>query len=488
MPVTYNFKKGIDIPPWQWLAPYAGGTLNSYHGGSRVYDGRRFIYWVIQGSVTSTAAGTTQLWRYDTWSNGWQYIANSTSGNQGMDIEYDSVRNVLYIIPGSGLTSWQVFNLNTSSVTIANVTCAAWALTTMSPVLPLANNIGGSLIMPSDDVVSSPIDTGAAAATGQTTTTVVSDVATGTFGQGMVGLQLRVTSGAQSGQIRTIASVVAPTNITLSSALPGVLSTGDTFAIELVSNTATAGTTTTLTAPANVAWTTNIYTNQDVIITAGTGSGQRRRIASNTTNVLTLASAVTGNTTTGPFTTAPDATSVFKIVPSKDFLYYQPGNSTALYKIDVAQTTGAAWSGALATAPAAFAGGGNTFYPAAYAPYQILGFRGGATATVYSYNIGLNTWSTLTTYPASETFTTGASATMLTGKRKLLVQKEGSTRIYVIDLLTGFIEPAGTMPYASPSTYDGKRAAVITTPDGAQFLYILRSGGSEFFRVPLEWV
>lgn len=484
MAVNYNFKKGIDLPAWQWLAPFPAGP--SYHGTSRVYDGKRYMYWIIQYSSTSTSASTTGLYRYDTWTNGWQWLANTTSGNQGMDIEYDSVRNVLYILPGAGLTSWQIFNLNTTSVTIANVACAAMTLTA-GPTLPAANNIGGSFIQPSDDVVALEIDSGVAT-TGGSTTVVVATNETGTFGAGMLGLQLRVTSGSQNGQIRTISAVSAPTSLTLSSALPGALSAGDTFVVEAQRNTATAGTTATLTAPSSVSWATNFFTNHDVIIVSGTGAGQRRRIASNTANVLTLAAAITGNNTTGNFSIAPGADSVFRIVPSKDFLYYQPGNGTALYKIDVAQTTGAAWAAALAAAPAAIAGGGNTFYPAAYAPYFIIAFRGGATVNTYLYNIGLNSWSTLTTYGASETFNTGASATMIPGKRKLLIQKEGATRLLTIDLTTGILEPFGTMPYAAPGAYDGKRATVAVSPDGAMFLYIQRAGGQELFRVPLEWI
>jgi hypothetical protein len=202
-----------------------------------------------------------------------------------------------------------------------------------------------------------------------------------------------------------------------------------------------------------------------------------------------LAAAVTGNARTGVFTTAPDATSVFKIVPSQDFLYYQPGGSTtSLYRIDVVATTGTAWSAALAVVPGTIGGGGNTFYPAAYAPYQIVALRGNATGSIYLYNIGTNVWTSLTVYVGGETFTTGSSSTMATGKRKLLISKEGTTRLYAMDMLTGILEPAGTIPYAAATAYDGKRARVITTADGAQFLYFLRAGGQEFFRVPLEWL
>lgn len=485
MPVTYNFKKGIDLPAWQWLAFFPGG--NSNPGTSNVYDGSRYIYWSVQtGTTTVGTASTTTLYRYDTYSNGWQYLANLTNGNNGIDLEYDSARNLVYILTGNAATAIQVFNLNTTAVTVFNQSCAAWSLTTIALALPAGAAAASSITMPYDGAVANPIDTGTST-TGGSTTSVIATTATGTFGQGMVGLQLRVTSGAQSGSIRTISAVTAPTTLTLSSALGGALSAGDTFVIEQQSNTAASATTTTLTAPANVAWTTNMYSNMDVVILSGTAAGQRRRIASNTANVLTLAGAVTGNSGTGAFGVTPDATSVYRIVPSNDFLYYQVGGSTALWKIDVVATTGTAWV-SLTAAPAATGGGANTFWPSQYAPYQIIALRGIATSTVYFYNIGLNSWTTLTTYAGSETFTTGASATMVPGKRKLIIQKEGTTRLYIYDLLTGILEPAGTMVYAAPAAYDGHRARVLTSPDGAQFLYILRAGGAEFFRVPLEWL
>lgn len=486
MSVNYNYKKGIDQPVWQWLSFFPGGI--SYPGTTNMYDGKRYMYWAVQTGANSTTASTTVLYRYDTWSNGWQYMANLTSSNQGLDMEYDSVRNVLYIIHGAALNSWQVFNLNTTAVTVLNQSCAAWALTTITTVLPTTASVGASISMPQNDGIPAQIDNGVTAATGQTTTVIVSTPETGTFGAGMVGLQLRITSGANSGQKRTITAVAAPTSLTVAPALPAAQVGGVTFVIEQVEDVLTAATTTVLT-DATAAWPVNQYANHDVIITSGAQVNQRRRIASNTATTLTLAAATTGNARTGPFAGAPEATATFKIVPSDDFLYFQPGNgSTALYRIDVAQTTGIAWSAALAAVPAGITGGGNTFYPYSYAPGYILAVRGTGTSSVYLYNIGTNTWTTMTVFAGSETFNTGSSSAMATGKRKLLISIQGTNRLVALDLLTGVLEPASQIPYSAPASNDGKRMRVITTPDGAQFLYFLRAGGQEFFRVPLEWL
>lgn len=483
MAVNYNFRKGVDLPSWHWLSPFQGG--NSNPGTACSYDGSRFIYWAIQ-TGSASAVSTTQLWRFDTWNNGWQYIANLTNSFTGLDMEYDGIRNVLYIIHGNGATSMQIFNLNRTPVTVMNQTIPAWSVATAALALPIAANAGSSLTAPDETSIPAAIDLGTADSVGQTTTNIKATDATGTFGQGMVGLQVRMTSGTQNNVARTITAVTDKNNLTVAPAITA-LTAGDTFVIELPTATATAGSTTTLTQGA-AAWIVNSYSNQDVLITAGTGAGQRRRIASNTATVLTLSAAVTGNARTGPFTTAPDTTSVFRIVPSSDFLYYQNGGGTGLYRIDLNQTTGTAWSAALAAVPAATGGGANTFYPYAYSPFQIMALRGGGTSSLYSYNMGTNTWTTLTTYAVSETFNTGATACMIHGKRRLFVQKESSSRCYAYNLLTGELEPMGVMPYAAAGGQDGKRVRFIRSADGVEWIYLLRAGGSEYYRVALEWL
>lgn len=482
-----NFKKGVDLPVWDWLNYYQQGP--SYHGAAQAYDGERYLYYVVQTSSTGTTAGTTTLWRYDTWTETWIYMATTTSGNRGLDVEYDANRNVLYIAIGVGGTAWQVFNLNNTAVTIANVSCAPWALTTMAPVLPAGADYGASFTMPDGASIDSDapanssqpmveVTTGA----GSTTTSLVDERAR--MASGFIGLYARFTSGALSGQRRLITAVPSENSIT-TAAFTAAPATGDTFVIEVPEGTATGGTTSTLTMT-GAGWTVNQYRDSDVIILSGTGAGQRRRIASNTADTLTLNAAVTGNARTGNFATAPVSGSVFRIVPSSDFLYFMQG--TTLYRLDVVQTTGAAWSANLASAPAAVAGGGNTFHPGHYDPFGLIALRGSGTATVYHYDLGLRTWTTLPTRWGSETINTGASSAMIHGHRKIFIQKEASVRCYFYDIPTGQLEGAGMMPFTNPSTYEGKRAKFVITPDGVKWIYIMRAGGQEFFRVALEWL
>lgn len=485
MTVNYNYRRGIDTPTWEWLAPFTAGV--SYHGTSNCYDGSRYIYWVVQRGVTTTSASTSELWRYCTWTDSWHYLAAITSGNRGMDIEYDPVRNCLYIIHGAALTSWQAFNLNTTAIVVANVTLNPFTITTMTPVLPAGADYGASIIFPNDLDVE---QIWSGTVTAASTSTIVYDSSTATessFQAGMVGLQVRYTSGTLSGQSRTIVSIQSANQLTVAPAFTAAPAAGDAYVIEMQEDVATAGATTTLT-DTKQSWPTNRYANHDVIITTGTGAGQRRRIASNTGTVLTLSAAVTGNTGTGPFATAPDATSGYKIVPSDDFLYYIPGSaSNTFHKIDLSQTTGVAWAAQTAP-PAASGGGANSMYPGNMAPGSIIAFRGNATSTFYQYDIGTNTWSTLTFYGLANTIATGGAAAMISGKRRILLHQEATTRLLVANLATSTIEAFGTIPYTNPGSYDGKRIRAIKTQDGARYIYVMRAGGQEFYRVAMEWV
>jgi ferric-dicitrate binding protein FerR (iron transport regulator) len=87
--------------------------------------------------------------------------------------------------------------------------------------------------------------------------------------------------------------------------------------------TATGGSTTTL-ADTSKAWTVNAQAGRAVTILSGTGAGQVGHIASNTATVLTIGTA---------WTTAPDATSVYRI--SDDLhIAFTDGSAKVLWVTD----------------------------------------------------------------------------------------------------------------------------------------------------------
>lgn len=481
-----NLRKGTDIPTWDWMSFYPVGP--SYHGTAHAYDGTRYMYWLIQSGSTNTAS-TTQLYRYDTWTDGWQYLVTNNNSYLGADLKYDSVRNVLWITTGNG-TEWRGFNLNTTAITVSNVTLQPYVMTTMTPVLPATAGSGAGLAFLNDESFTDPAITGTAL-TGGSSTTVVVAAASNIFHQGMAGMRLRMTSGTYNGQYRTISSVnAAGTTATVTAAFGGTPAAGDTFIVEYAQGTATGTQSASTLQDTNQTWTTNFYANMDVKILSGTGAGQRRRIASNTSNTLTLASTVTGNARTGNWSVTPDATSVYEIVPSSDFLYLMTGsNGTGMYRIDLATGANAATWTTLTAVPGAVQGGGDLLYMKNRSPYVIYAIRGNGTSNFYQYNIGLNTWTSMpTTYFASETFNTGASVSSIDSAGYIFLQKDNTNRIYTIRLSDFFIEPAGTTPYAASVTYDGHRICKISTVDGVDWLYVLRAGGQEFYRLAIEWL
>lgn len=486
---SYNFKKGVDVPSWHWLNQFVGG--NSNPGTSVAFDEVRYMYFAVQiGTATSGSVSTTQLWRFDTWSNGWQLLVTLTSGNNGLDIEIDTVRNIIWISSGNNATEWRYFNLATTAITLLGQTIQPYSLSAaITPVLPNIPNTGASIVFIDENIIPATILTGVAG-TGSAAT-LLADSSKTEFHNGHVGLYLRYTTGALAGQSRVIQSQTSGQSLT-TAAFTGAPAVGDAYQIELPGGlgasplAATGGSTTTL-VMTGAGWTTNLYRDADVVIVGGTGIGQRRRIGSNDGTTLTLASATTGNARTGAFTTAPDATSTFRIVPSTDFVYYNPGStSTTVSRIDVMATT-PAWASVIAQ-PAASGGGGNMMSAEGIAPFSLYSFRGVATATLYRYDIGLQSWATPTTIWGAETMTTGSSSCIMGPRNRLFLTISASQRCYLFNPAIGTLEPFPLMPYAVPTANDGKRSHYVKTVDGVEWIYHLRSGGSEIWRIPLEWL
>ena len=286
MAINFNFVKGVDAPTWQWLPFYGSGGV-TYHGFDSDYDGVRYIYTIAQTGSASTTASTLQLWRFDTWGHAWQYLTAVTSGNRGASLAYDEIRNIIIVTHGSALTSWQVFNLNKTAISICGVSCASWAITTMTPVLPAGADYGATIVAIKTTQIPSIAEDGALSV--GTTATNIADTSIATaFTDQMIGQQIKITSGALNGQRRFITAVVDANNLTVGTAFGSIPVVGVTYEITLPSGTATAGAATTLT-DSSATWTVNQYANSDVVIVSGTGAGQKKRIASNTATVLTLA-------------------------------------------------------------------------------------------------------------------------------------------------------------------------------------------------------
>lgn len=189
-------------------------------------------------------------------------------------------------------------------------------------------------------------------ASGSSTTVVNVSGTTGWTANQWVGYSFEITSGALAGQSRRITANTA-TSVTVTAAFASNPLAGVTYRIgaghnmalanglhkpiegtavnwmpsasrhvecedchsphaarkttSYTTGTASAGTITTLTGSAGTNWPTDQWKNYRIAITGGTGTGQERYIASNTSNVITIK---------GSWSTAPDNTSQYKIYSS----------------------------------------------------------------------------------------------------------------------------------------------------------------------------
>jgi hypothetical protein len=245
-------------------------------------------------------------------------------------------------------------------------------------------------------------------------------------------------------------------------------------------------TATTVVTTAGAAWTVNQWANSQIRVTGGTGAGQIRTIASNTSNTLTVAA----------LTTALDATSTWVIEGNDDAIYLLGNNSVNLYKYSVA---GNSWS---TIAPGVVRAGApgtacssdwisscsdsdwadtSSIHNGRY----IYSFRGAGGSLLDVYDIALNAWRACFYGNQGEGMTTGSSYEY--DADSIYIQQVGQ-RIFRFNLITNRLEPLHTLSYTNGTAVVGDKLFVATYNDGAtvlKWLYIMRNSATELFRLML---
>lgn len=159
-------------------------------------------------------------------------------------------------------------------------------------------------------------------------------------------------------------------------------------------------------------------------------------------------------------------------------------NATAFYKYTISTNT---WAAATA-APATLGAGCCVKWLPGWDDSKLVVFRGGATSTIYLYDMAGNSWTTQTAaVPATETFTTG-TCYVSRGQpaSKLLIQKDNTQRIYEYNPAANTITPQATQFLIAASTaVVGARMNYIKTVDGIEFLYINPHTTTGWLRTPL---
>jgi hypothetical protein len=230
--------------------------------------------------------------------------------------------------------------------------------------------------------------------------------------------------------------------------------------------TATAGASTTLTNSAK-SWTTNQWANYQIRISAGTGAGQIRTVASNTATVITVSSA---------WTTTPDATSQYSLEGNDDFIYALGNNAVTMYRYSISANTWSTLSPGVARGAApGLAASGSWIHSVSASDWNnenailngryIYSFRGGAGALLDRYDIAANSWAALTYSPAVETFTTGTK--WIYSKDAIYVQKDATGRWFRYDIAQASMDGWTTMLYPNGAAVLGDTAFDVTYRDGA---------------------
>ena len=110
---------------------------------------------------------------------------------------------------------------------------------------------------------------------------------------------------------------------------------------------------------------------------------------------------------------------------------------------------------------------------------RVILFRGTATSTAYEYSLTGNSWSTLTYYPFTDTFSSGTSSAVrsVAGRNaKLLLGKDTTGRFFQLDREAKRMTPVATQSLiASGAAVVGDKSAMLLSPDGIEFLYVIPS-------------
>jgi hypothetical protein len=382
-----------------------------------------------------------------------------------------------FFVMGAGATGagwWKTFDLGTM----------AWQANLSVTNLPGTWGTDGKAVNTAR--VANALANGAATS-GSTTTLVDSAAAWNT--DEWAGYYVLLVDGTGEGQCARILSNTA-TTLTFSTALGVAPAAATVYQIRsfgpLAVGVATSGSATTL-VNSGKNWTANQWTNYQVRIISGTGAGQIKTIASNTSTTLTIGSGAT-----------LDSTSVYEIEPSEDFIYLAGNNAVTMYRYSI---SGNAWTVMAPTvargaAPSTgmcmdFVGETNDSLWGDETNIQdgryIYSLRAGGGALIDRFDIaggtaGAGAWAAVN-YVGTETFTTGSSAFQF--GRYLYIRKDATNRYFKFSIPGNYMEPFSTDLYPDGAALLGQKTWVraLDSTDQVVWVYSLANTGTVLRRI-----
>lgn len=195
-------------------------------------------------------------------------------------------------------------------------------------------------------------------------------------------------------------------------------------------------------------WAVNIHAGKRCRILCGPGSPAEAIISSNTANTLTFSAALGA---------AP-------VTAQTGYVIINP----------TVKGVGASANWAFGTSDEAIRG-----------KYMYC-TRGGGVAGFDRWDITTDQFSLMPASPATETLTTG-TMTAYDGKDRIYFHKDGTQRIYSLNVVTSNVNGASMYPYAAPTAIIGNRMEIFETKDGLKYLWLNRASFAECFRCLLFW-
>lgn len=407
--VVNNNLKMIDLPIWEQLS-FSPAT--SAAGTCCVDDNERFIYWLFSA---------TAFWRFDTWANTWQQLANPTGGTVGAGtcMQYTKMVGGQFPNTSSGAVFGSVFALITSGVGAPvfnryNIATNSWANLSVTN-LPATFGSDGSIAFPTPSL----------------------NNYTGGYHSGVL---QTITATAAAAQGATSVSVSA---LPIALASGSILNFGTTAAPKFAVLTASAiATATTITvSPLTTALTgTETALFYDHMYLIGNAATQMYRYTVSS-NAWATTSANSGTPALPAVTAAPGAGNSFKWLPGDNTgrLVLVRGGATAnVYLYDLVANT---WSTL-------------TFHPATE-----TFTTGSCTGAVQDSN-GKPTRICLHKDATNRVYELNVTAAQLNPCANQYILSQGAAVV-------------------------GDKASLLKSPDGIQFFYMMLSTSTSFVRTPL---
>ena len=441
-------------------------------GASIADDGIRFIYAMIPTSATAAS-----FWRYDTWWGGWQQLApppttTITIGKiifvEGIGKQRDgqAFGSILSFQANGTTAYWYRYDISTNAWSTLSITNVPAAFGTDAHICfpeQRANAYDGSY----HSGVTKTITTSAIAAVGATTvsvsalpTALIADTVLD-FGKA----ELTLTSDAKIGD--SVLNISAfPRNI----AAGTVFRTKSGFRVIV-----------------KTAYTANNLTLSVYPIKKELDSGDViwRRIKA----VLTASAAASATSVTV-------SALMISLLASDTFYYYDHmyligNNATVIYRYTIstnawATTSANAGFPAFPAVTGACGAGCAIKWLPNYYPDRLYILRGGATASMYYYDLVANTMNAVAYKPDTEIFTTGtcvAARSIRDKNSSLLIYQNNSNKWFEFNPITLEIVPyAESWQYADGTALIGDRTCCMTTPDLVETVFFLQHSTTSFLK------